>query len=123
MKSILVVAALCISVAASVSLAKTPKQANLTGAWTISWNNSATNINLVKLTHRGAASFTGTYISDDKTACPITGKMISPTSVTLTIACIGWEATVDGLVDNSQTISGTYRAYKTATGTFTMSRK
>jgi len=123
MKSSLVFTALCLSLAASVSLAKSPPQVNFSGAWTISWNNSATNINLIKLTHRGAASFTGTYISDDKTACPVTGKMISSTSVTLTIACIGWEAKVDGLVENSKLISGNYRAYKTATGTFRMSRK
>lgn len=122
MKSVPVFAALCISLAASASVAKSPKQVNLTGAWAISWNHSATNINLIKLTHRGAASFTGTYISDDKTACPVTGKMISPTSVTLTIACIGWEAKVDGLIENSKTISGRYKAYETASGTFTMSR-
>lgn len=123
MKSALVFAALCMSLPASVSLAKSPQQVNITGAWTISWNHSPTNINLIKLTHRGAASFTGTYISDDKTACPITGKMISPASVTLTIACLGWEAKVDGVVESSKLISGKYRAYETSTGTFTMSRK
>lgn len=122
MKPVLAFAALYLSLAASVSLAKSPQQVNFTGAWTISWNNSATNINLIKLTHRGAASFTGTYISDDKTACPVTGKRLSPTTVTLTIACIGWEAKVDGLVENSKTISGRYKAYETASGTFTMSR-
>ena len=123
MKSVLVFAAMCTSIAVSSSPAKSPQPVNLAGAWTISWNSSATNINPIKLTHRGSVSFTGTYISDDKTACPVTGKMISSTSVTLTIACIGWEAKVDGLVENSKLISGNYRAYKTATGTFTMSRK
>ena len=123
MKSVLIFAALCLSLAASVTLAKPPQKVNFSGAWTISWNESATNINPIKLTHRGAASFTGTYISDDKTACPVTGKMISPTSVTLTIACLGWEATVDGSVINSKLISGNYKAYGTSTGTFTMSRK
>lgn len=123
MKPVLVFAALCVSVAASSSQAKSSQQMNLTGEWTISWNRSATNINLVKLTHRGAASFTGRYIDDDKQACPVTGKMISPTSVTLTIACIGWEATVDGSIRNPKLISGNYTAYKTSTGTFTMSRQ
>ena len=123
MKSVLVFAALCLSLAASVSPAKSQQPVNFTGAWTIAWNNSATNINLIRLTHRGSSSFTGTYISDDKTACPITGKRLSSTTITLTIACIGWEAKVDGLIENSKLISGSYTAYKTATGTFTMSRK
>lgn len=123
MKSLLVLAVLCIPLVASAGAAKSPQQVNFSGAWTISWNNSSTNINQIKLTHRGVASFTGTYISDDKTICPITGKRLSPTSVTLTIACIDWEAKVDGLVENSKLISGNYTAYKTATGTFTMSRK
>ncbi len=121
MKSVLVFAALFM--AASVSPAKSPQQVNFTGAWTIAWNNSATNINLVKLKHRGAAAFTGTYISDQRGACPITGKMISPASVTLTITCPGWVAKVDGLVENPKLISGKYTAYVTSTGMFTMSRK
>ncbi len=123
MKSVLVSAALCMSLAASVGLAKSPQQVNFTGVWTISWNHSATNTNIVKLTHRGAASFTGTYIDDDRQACPVTGKVISPTTITLTIACIAWESKIDGSVKNSKLISGSYKAYKTSTGTFTMSRK
>lgn len=123
MKSVFVFAALSIPLVASAGPAKSPQQVNFSGAWTISWNSSSTNINQIKLTHRGSSSFTGTYISDDKTACPVTGKMLSPTSVTLTIACIDWDAKVDGLVENPKLISGNYTAYKTATGTFTMSRK
>lgn len=122
MKSVLVFATLCISLAASVSLAKSPRQVNFTGAWTISWNHSATNINHVTL-RQGAGVFTGTYINDKKEKCPIVGRMSSPAAVTLTIVCPGWNIKADGVVENSKLVSGSYIAYETSSGTFTMSRK
>lgn len=122
MKSVLVIAALYISLAASLSLAKSPQQVNFTGAWTFAWNHSYKNINHASLTQEGGA-FTGTYINDKKEKCPIVGRMSSPTAVTLTIVCPGWNLKADGVVENSQLVSGSYKAYETSVGTFTMSRK
>ncbi|MGH8106237.1 MAG: hypothetical protein ACREO1_04925 [Arenimonas sp.] len=122
MRLVLIPLALGLSLAASASPSHTADQTGFTGAWTFTWENDPNNTNHADL-EQGTGTFTGTYINDAKEKCPLVGRMSSPTTVSLTIVCPDWEIKADGSITNSRLLGGSYRAYGSTSGIFTMLRK
>jgi hypothetical protein len=96
--------------------------ADLSGQWTVTWDNNSQNAMSVALT---GDRFSGNYINDAKESCPVTGNLDTESSrLALQIVCPSWDIRMQGRASSDgKVIEGNYQAYIDATGTFTMSKQ
>jgi hypothetical protein len=94
----------------------------LAGNWTIFFDNNTQNA--IFLTASGDA-FSGTYISDNKTACAATGAFaVANDMVTLQISCSTMAFTMEGPVSNGgRAIVGRYTVNGGQSGAFRMAKQ
>jgi hypothetical protein len=96
---------------------------DISGAWIAIWSNNNSRNDL--LLGYGGGQLTGTYINDAKEHCTVSGNLLDGVRrFVLTVRCPRWDILMEGLVAaDGRTASGSYRAYGSATGTFTMMRR
>jgi hypothetical protein len=95
---------------------------DLAGRWTVAWPNNSKNT--MSLTSKNGR-FSGSYESDDKESCSVTGNFqISNRHLAFQIVCPKWDIRMQGIAaQNGKTISGSYQAYIDGAGQFTMARQ
>jgi hypothetical protein len=98
-------------------------EAQLTGSWSITWEQDAKNVNPITLTESDR-KIAGTYINDATETCKVAGQVDrAKGTVVFTITGPRWDIKCNGVIVNSNSIQGRYLAYGNATGTFEMARK
>jgi hypothetical protein len=95
---------------------------DLAGRWTVIWDNNSKN-NLSLENKDGLLS--GKYQNDKKESCSVTGKLAAPDrNLGLKIVCSGWNIEMQGAPSkDSRTLTGTYQAYGSTSGAFSMIRQ
>jgi hypothetical protein len=96
--------------------------ADLSGQWTVTWDNNSQNAMSVALT---GGRFSGNYINDSKESCSVTGNFDAENSrLALQIVCPNWDIRMQGQASsNGKAIEGSYQAYIDTTGKFTISKQ
>lgn len=96
---------------------------DFSGKWVVRWLSNDTQ-NSMSLTQANG-KFTGTYTSDNKDLCSVSGEFApSNSGITLVILCPKWDIQLDGFPTlDGKMIVGKYLAYGSATGGFIMTKE
>jgi len=102
------------------ALALEPK--DLAGLWIAKWPNNTQNSILLGY---GDGRLSGTYLSDEKFACPVAGSLGRANNrIELNVRCPSWSIQMQGIVSgDGLTINGSYKAYMDAAGDFVMQKR
>jgi hypothetical protein len=102
-------------------LAATAQTTDLSGNWKITWLSGG-KPNNVTLTDDAKRGLTGDYTADNGEDCPVSGfkSRKGGGKVYLRVACQKWDIDLEGVIADSLTITGDYKAFGTSTGKFKM---